>query len=120
MRQIYQFTRVTVHMFWTIMALYMLYTISWENACLVHMGYPKPYMVYRPGSKAYEDQMRSWPNPDFLLYSLGDLYDIYDFDRFFHFRHSFGPEDEDEEFHWFNFQIYLQILCIFTIFFESL
>jgi len=37
------------------MALYMLYVISWEDACLVHMGFPKPYMVFEPGTKAYED-----------------------------------------------------------------
>ena len=54
-RQIYNFTRASVHMFWTIMALYMLYLISWEDACLVKMGYPKPYMVFEPGTEEYDD-----------------------------------------------------------------
>jgi len=84
------------------MALYMLYVISWEDACLVKMGYPKPYMVFEPGTDAYDDQLRSSANPEGLLRSLGDLYEVYDFKRFFHFIATFGPE-EDDSFNWINF-----------------
>ena len=85
------------------MALYILYVISWENACLVHMGFPKPYMVYEKGSNEYIDQLNSYANPEGLLNSLGNLYDVYDFDRFFHFIRYFGPDYVEDKFKWINF-----------------
>ena len=122
-QNIYNITRASVHVFWTLMALYMLNAISWEDACLVHMGYPKPYMVFKPGSQDYVDQLNYYGGEevqDLVLQSLGSLYQDYDFDHYFHFIFRFGPEWEEDKFKWINFQIYLQMLCMGTIFFEFL
>ena len=59
-RQLLQLIRAMVHTTWTVIATAMLYKISWENSCLVRIGYPKPYMVYKEGSPAYEDQLSAF------------------------------------------------------------
>jgi hypothetical protein len=76
---------VAVHSFWTIIALFMWYRITWENACLVKYGFPKPFMVYEKGSPEYNDQMSAHDDEDYLLSTLGDLYEHWNFDDFFHF-----------------------------------
>lgn len=109
-----------MHIVWTFISLFVLYKVSWEDTCLVKIGFPKPYMVFKQGSPEYIDQMSGVDEQDYMLKSLGDLYETYDFDRNFHFTFKYGPEETEPRFRWVNFQTYLQLLCMGTIFFEML
>ena len=121
-KRIYQITRSMVHTAWAVISLLLLYQITNESACLVKDAYPKPYMVYEMGSPGYEDQLLGFGDDiaaqEAFLHSLGDLYETYNFNSRINFRLHYGPEDTPDYFEWWNFKLYLQLLCICTIFLE--
>ena len=46
----YMIVRMSAHMFWALVGLWMFYLIEKETVCLAKWGYPQPFMVYSQDS----------------------------------------------------------------------